>query len=169
MRTRTLLLSAIVITVVPVWLGGLAAGGSPPGRAGFAPVPAAPPSDTSRALAVLRRWDRRRAAAWRRADPVALARLYAAGSRTGRRDVADLERWRHRGLRVVGLCQQVSAAHLAADGRRRLTVVVTDRTVDGIAVGAGRRTSVPRSDWATHRISLLHTASGWLVDEARQA
>jgi hypothetical protein len=166
MRTRTLLLSAIAMTVVPVWLGGLAAGGSPPGRAGFTPETAAPPSDTIRALAVLRDWDRRRAAAWRRGDPVALGRLYTAGSRTGRRDEADLERWRHRGFRVVGLRQQVSAAHLAADGRRRLILVVTDRTVDGIAVGAGRRTSVPQSDWATHRISLRHTRAGWQVMEA---
>jgi hypothetical protein len=165
MRTRTLLLSAVVVTLVPVWLGGLAAGGSPPEHAGSTTAATAAPSRVARALLVLRRWDRRRATAWSRADPAALSALYTPGSRTGSRDVADLKRWRRRGLRVVGLRQQVAEARVAPDAHGRLVVVVTDRTVDGVAVGAGRRTSVPQSAWATHRVSLRHTADGWRVEE----
>jgi hypothetical protein len=175
MRTRTLLLSAIVVTVLPIWLAGLAAGRSP-GRPRLPAVSVTSESALatapggSRALAVLRRWDHRRARAWRRGDATALARLYATGSRTGRRDVADLRRWRRRGLRVAGLRQQVSRVRLV-DGRvtdrDRVALVVTDRTVGGVAVGAGRRTPVPQSAWATQRIALRRSGGAWRVVEAR--
>ena len=42
------------------------------------------PAEPVDALAVLRAWDERRAAAWARGDPAALSELYVAGSRTGR-------------------------------------------------------------------------------------
>jgi hypothetical protein len=177
MRTRTLLLSAIVVTVLPIWLAGLAAGRGPSRPrppavrvTSASGVAAASAAGASRALAVLRRWDHRRARAWRRGDATALARIYAAGSRTGRRDVADLRRWRRRGLRVAGLRQQVSRVRLA-DGRRthrdRVALVVTDRTVGGVAVGVGRRTPVPQSAWATQRIALRRSGGTWRVVEAR--
>ena len=145
----------------------LAAGGSPARSARPTPVAAAQPTRAGRALAVLHHWDRRRAAAWSHADPSGLARLYTPGSRTGRRDVADLERWRGRGLRVVGLHQQVAAVRLAGAARGRFVLVVTDRTVGAVAVGDGRRTPMPQSAWATHRISLRRSGSGWQVVEAR--
>jgi hypothetical protein len=167
MRTRTLLLSAVVITVAPIWIAGLAAGGSPRDSTGSAPAPVVSSSGADEALKLLSRWDHRRSVAWSRADPVALARLYTSRSRTGDRDVTDLERWRRRGLRVIGLRQQVTALLLAARTRDRLVVVVTDRTVGGIARGAGRRTTLPGSAWATHRIVLRHSGDGWRVVEAR--
>jgi hypothetical protein len=187
MRTRTLLLSATLVTFLFVSLGQLAGGGSSAGSApaGSAPAGSAPgvtrPSSVTagtspgarRALAVLRGWDHRRAEAWRRGDPTALAALYTPGSRAGRRDVADLKRWRRRGLRVVGLRQQVLSLRLAhrdrASGRRHrqgIVVVVTDRAVDAVAVDAHRRMPMPQSAWATQRVSLRSTAGAWRVVEA---
>jgi hypothetical protein len=118
------------------------------------------------ALGVLRRWDRQRADAWAAGDPAALGRLYVAGSLTGRRDVRDLEHWRKRGLRVAGLHQQVAALSLRRHGPGRLTVLVTDRTVDGVATGGRYRVGLPRSAWLTHRVTLRRVRGTWRVVEA---
>jgi hypothetical protein len=169
MRTRTLVLLAIVLTVLPVWLAGLVHGGGAPPPVRAAVATPRVPSAATRALTLLHRWDRRRAAAWRRGDPATLARLYVAGSRTGRRDVAHLERWRRRRLRVAGLRQQVAVVRIADQGAGRLVLVVTDRTVDGIAVGHRRRIAVPQSPWATHRIILRRVHGRWRVAEVSVA
>lgn len=164
MRTRTLLGLAITLTVVPVAAARVAAGGP------VSSVPTAfdgsrPVTGETRALAVLRAWDRRRADAWSAGDADELARLYAAGSRTGRRDVNDLRRWRTRGLRVVGLRQQMSALGIRVETSRRLVLTVTDRTLAGLAVGHHRRTALPGSAWTTHRIRLVRRHREWLVAE----
>jgi hypothetical protein len=97
---------------------------------------------------------------------VALAGLYTAGSRTGARDVHDLRRWRSRGLRVVGLRQQVAALHVRAETTRSLVLTVADRTVGALAVGHHRRTALPRSDWTSHLIRLRREQGGdWVVAE----
>jgi len=163
MRTRTLLLLATVLTLASVAAAGVAAGGAAAPRRTPARA-TAPSSATLRATEVLRAWDQRRAAAWADGDLDDLARLYAPGSRTGARDVADLRRWRRRGLRVVGLRQQVAALRLRVPASHDLVLTVTDRTVDGIAVGH-RRTALPTSGWVTHRIRLRRVHGRWLVDE----
>jgi hypothetical protein len=119
------------------------------------------------ALAVLHRWDRRRAWAWARGDAASLARLYVAGSVTGRHDVHDLIRWTARGLRVAGLHQQVAAFRVVHRRPGRLVVLVTDRTIDGIAVGGAWRTAVPTSAWAAQRVTLRRSGDAWRVVEAR--
>lgn len=167
MRSRTLVLLAILAIVIPVWLTGLVRGGGSTAPVRAAALATPPVSPQSRALAVLRRWDRQRAAAWRRADVPALARLYLPGSRAGRADVADLRRWRRRGLRVTGLRQQLASVRVVRQRRRRLVVLVTERTVGGIVVGLARRRLLPRSSWAVHRIVLVRSAAGWRVVEAR--
>ncbi|HEY2880461.1 hypothetical protein [Nocardioides sp.] len=167
MRTRTLLLLAVAVTVVPVWLAGVAEGGRPSVRVPSVPIAGDPGSPAAQALTVLRRWDVRRAAAWSAGDPAALARLYVHRSQTGARDVGDLLRWVRRGLRVVGLHQQVTAVRVTGGDPRRIVMVVTERTVDGIAVGARRRTAVPASAWATHRVSLRLSQGRWRVAEVR--
>ena len=171
MRTREVLLLAAVVTVVTVWLAGMAGsadgGGAARDDARSTSSAGAPASPGARALAILHRWDGRRSRAWAAGDPVALSRLYVPGSATGARDADDLRRWTRRGLRVAGLHQQVAAFRVTDHHRHRLVVVVTDRTVDGIAVGAGRRRAIPSSAWATHRISLRRTTSGWRVVEVR--
>jgi hypothetical protein len=163
MRTRTLLLLATGLTLATVGLAVVSAGATDrhvrPDQA-----PAAR-SRIARALAVLRAWDRDRAAAWSHADPAALARLYLRRSRTGTRDAAHLRRWRDRGLRVTGLHQQVAAVRVDRASPGRIALTVTDRTVDAVAVGHGRRTALPASAWATHRITLRAVHGRWRVAE----
>ena len=158
---------AIVASVAPVWLAGVAMGGGAARDPGATPVATVPISPDADALTVLRRWDVRRAAAWSAGDPAALARLFVHRSRTGAREVGELRRWVRRGLRVVGLHQQVTAARVTDHDPGRIVVVVTERTVDGVAVGARRRTAVPASAWATHRVSLRLSQDGWRVAEVR--
>lgn len=158
---------AIVASVAPVWLAGVAMGGGAARDAGATPVATVAIPPDADALAVLRRWDVRRAAAWSVGDPAALARLYAHGSRTGARDVGDLRRWVRRGLRVVGLHQQVTAVRVTHHDPGRIVIVLTERTVDGVAVVARRRTAVPASTWATHRVSLRLSQDRWRVAEVR--
>lgn len=169
-RARVWWVAGVSVAVTAAIVGvsvGLAAptvSGQQPARRVFAHKAAHKASDGS-ALAVLHRWDRRRARSWASGDPASLARLYVAGSRTGRRDVRDLTLWTARGLRVDGLHQQVATFRLVDRCPGRIVVVVTDRTIDGIAVGGAWRTAVPTSAWATHRISFRRSADRWQVSE----
>ena len=159
------MLLAAVVTVIPIGLGRVAQGGRAPSRAPAMSIVGDQTSPEARALTLLRRWDGHRAAAWAAGDVGRLTALYAPGSRTGRRDVADLRRWTARGLRVTGLRQQVASFRVVGRRASSVTAVVVDRTVDGIAVGAGRRTAVPTSAWAGHRIRLVHVGPRWRVAE----
>jgi hypothetical protein len=164
------MLPAALLTVVVIWLAGVAGvaeGGGSSTRHPTAPAVYRAPTRASSALVLLRDWDRRRAAAWASGDPTALARLYVAGSRTGVRDRLDLRRWVGRGLRVTGLRQQVRSLRVLAWSHDRLVVVVTDRTVGGVAVASTRRTALPASGWATHRITLRRSGPAWRVVEVR--
>lgn len=154
---------AILVTLTAVAAAAADGGGATTPRR-TPPRPDVPTSAAIRVAEILRAWDRRRAAAWARGEPAGLARLYTPGSRTGAGDVADLRRWRDRGLRVVGLRQQVAGIGLRRHTRGHLVLTVTERTVDGIAVGR-RRTALPVSGWETHVISLRHVHGRWLVDE----
>jgi hypothetical protein len=159
-----LLLPAVALTVVPVTVAAVAAGrpSRPDVAVRRATAPLSPELSASRVLGT---WDRRRATAWSRGDPAALADLYTARSRTGARDVANLRRWRRRGFRVVGLREQVAELHVRGATTRGLVLRVTDRTVGGVALGGGRRTALPSSAWATHRIRLVRRRGRWRVVE----
>jgi len=166
-RARVWWAAAFAVVVTATTVGVSVRAASPAPSAGSPrPVSAHATARGPHALAVLRRWDRRRAAAWAAGDPAALARLYVAGSRTGRRDVHDLRRWRERGLRVTGLRQQVAALSLRRRTPGRLTVVVIDRTVDGVALGGPYRQGLPRSAWLAHLITLRRVGGTWLVADA---
>ncbi len=164
MRSRALLLLATSLTISTVGVAGVAVSGPSPAPSPPEVVePAA--DDTLRAAAILRAWDHHRAAAWSEGDVAALSGLYTRRSRSGAQDAADLRRWRQRGLRVVGLREQVAGLLVRVDTSHRLLVAVTDRTVDAVAVGRDRRTALPRSAWTTHRIRFLRVRGRWLVDE----
>jgi hypothetical protein len=164
MRTRTLLLLATTLTVATIAGIGVAAGGAAAPDVGPRDLDP-PPSVVARASGLLAEWDRARAAAWARGDAAALADLYSRSSAAGAHDVADLRRWHHRGLRVVGLRQQVSDLRVLVARPRRLVVRATDRTVDAVAVGERRRTALPVSTWRSHRIRFLLRQGHWVVDE----
>lgn len=118
-------------------------------------------SSRERARAVLRRWDRRRAAAWEAGDAAALARLYAPGSLAGLRDIRALRRWTARGLRVRGLAMQVLELRVLREASGQLTLRVVDRLV----VSAP---ALPR-DTATARVIHFVRTDGapWQVAEVR--
>src|SRR5690242_291368 len=156
---------SVAVTTVTVGVSVRAARPAVP-RAHLARPVSADAAREGSALAVLHRWDRRRARAWAAADAASLARLYVNGSRTGRRDVHDLTRWTARGLRVDGLHQQVAAFRVVQRRRGRIVVLVTDRTIGGIAVGGAWRTAVPTSAWVAHRVTLRRQGEVWRVVEA---
>ena len=115
------------------------------------------------ALAVLRAWDVRRAAAWAAGDEAALAALYTDGSAAGRRDRAMLGRYGARGLRVRGMRMQVLAAKVRTRTTGRIVLVVTDRLAHAVAVRRGTRVVLPR-DRATRRTIVLRRVAGeWRV------
>jgi hypothetical protein len=134
--------------------------------AGSAAVPTPAPT-AAQARAVLRVWDRRRAAAWEHGDLTALSGLYVSGSTTGRRDVAMLAAYRRRGLRVTGMTRQVLRLRVTASTPRQLRLVVTDRLVDARVVGPALRAAVPDGRLATRRVSLARAGHRWQVTEVR--
>lgn len=135
------------------------------------PVPPPPPLTTAHdpAVEVLHEWDERRAAAWATGDPTALRRLYVAGSRSGRADVALLTEYVARDIAVRGLRMQLLAVSVTHRSSDRLVLVVTDRVAAVRARHAGRLLHLPRDRPTTHRVSLVAAPDGWRVEEVRAA
>lgn len=139
---------------------------------GAEPEPRLAPSvmltDAVGSLAVLRDWDRARAAAWARGDTAALRRIYLGGSRVGAQDVAMLQRWVDRGLRVRRIAMQVLAVDLRVRTERRIVLDVTDRLADAVAVpsGGGGETALPRDGLSTRRLVFRSTRAGWVLAAA---
>lgn len=121
------------------------------------------------AVEVLREWDARRAAAWAAGDPDALAGLYAAGSRTARRDAALLRAYAARGVRFERLETQLLAARVEARADDRLVLVVTDRLARVVARHRGRALALPVDRPSTYRVELVWVGETWLVDEVAPA
>ncbi len=166
MRARTLGLLSLVVTGLVVVVAVLAA---PAGhhvvrREAARPV-AASQRCVTRALTVLGDWDRRRARAWRGGHPAALAALYTDGSRTARHDVAMLGDYRAHGLRVRSMHRQVLSVRVRTCRRGALSLLVTDRLVDAVAVGHGNRTGLPPGRPVTRRVDLRRGAGRWRVSE----
>ena len=159
------MLLAVLATVGAVT--GALVTGAPGGhvvRRDDGPERAAAVRPAARGIDVLRSWDLRRAGAWAAGDAPALRALYLPGSRTGRRDVAMLEAYLRRGLRVTTMQRQVLAVRVRSRDARTLSLVVTDRLAEARVTG-GTRAALPRSRPATRRIVLRRTPSGWRVAE----
>jgi hypothetical protein len=125
------------------------------------------------ALGPLHAWDDRRAVAWATGDPHRLQALYAPGSPAGRADVAMLQAWHRRGLRVEGMQMQVLDVEVRRASATRLDLVVTDRLVGAVGVGPGVRLPLPRDGATTRRVVLVRDEGVWRVaqsfEEARPA
>lgn len=164
-------LAAIAVLLGVAWLWGGASVGAPGAPTGG--VTADPVSASSDAgaeerespVAVLRRWDRARAAAWAAGDTSALAALYVDGAAAGKRDVAMLQRWLDRGLRVGGMRRQVLAVAVRRATASRLVLRVTDRLAAATAVRAedGQRWRLPADRTQTRRVVLRREAQRWRV------
>lgn len=120
--------------------------------------PAAPPP-----VELLRTWDARRARAWARGDPRLLRALYTPGSVAGRRDRAMLRAWAERGVVVRGLCTQLLSVRELSHHRSARTLLVTDRLIGGVAVGAGVRRPLPQDRATTRTIRLRRWDGEWRV------
>lgn len=175
---RTVAVTAVVLGAVSALLvvaltGGAAREAGPDRASTPASVPLVPrdvtPSAALASLAVLRDWDRQRAAAWRDGDAARLDALYAPGSAAGAHDVAMLERWARRGLRVRGMAMQVLAVDLLMRTERRIVLEVTDRLADPVAVGRGRRWPLPRDGVSVRRLEFRRTADRWLLAAVQAA
>lgn len=122
----------------------------------------------TRVLRVLREWDRRRAGAYAAGSPQRLRVLYVPGSAPGVADVRVLRAYRERSLRVVGMRMQLLAVAVLEARADRLRLRVTDRLAAAVAVGAGRRTPLPRDQATTRVLTLLRDADGrWQVSDVR--
>jgi hypothetical protein len=166
MRARTLGLLSLVVTGVVVVVAVLAASaGHHVVRREAARAVAGPQPCVTRALTVLGDWDHRRARAWRSGRAAALSGLYVAGSHTARRDVAMLGAYRAHGLRVRSMHRQVLSVHVRRCRPGALSLLVTDRLVDAVAVGHGNRTGLPPGGPVTRRVDLRREAGRWRVTE----
>ena len=116
-------------------------------------------------VAVLREWDRRRAAAWASGDPAALRSLYVPRSTAGDRDAARLSRWLDRGSRVRRLETQVLRTQVIMRHGGRLVLSVTDRIARAVATGGVRLPDDAPSTW---RITMRRFAGEWLVASVRR-
>ena len=118
------------------------------------------------AAAVLRTWDRRRAAAYAVGSAEGLRALYVGGA--GSSDVRLLEGYRSRGWRVVGMRMQVLALAVTSRESSRLRLRVTDRLVGAVAIRAGERVRLPRDRASTRRLTLVRGRDGvWRVAAVR--
>ena len=131
----------------------------------WAPVAESPASDA------LRRWDRRRAAAYAGGDVSALRALYGAGAGAAGQDLRMLRAYTRRGLRVEGMRMQLLEVQVLVERPDRYRLRVTDRLVGAVAVDSGTRWRLPR-DRASTRLITLERASAdapWLVAAVRAA
>lgn len=115
-------------------------------------------ADRTAPLAVLRAWDRDRAAAWRQGDLHALRDLYVPGSPAGRADRAMLRAYAQRGLRVTGLRMQLASVRVVRADDARMVLLVTDRLATATAVGPAVRRPLPRDRWSTSRLLMVREA-----------
>ena len=127
------------------------------------------PGQPADAAAVLHAWDDRRAAAWAAGDPAALRALYLPVSTAGRSDVAMLQAWQRRGLRVEGLRMQLLDLDVRRAATDRLELVVTDRLTGAVAAGPGVRLELPHDRATTRRIVLVRLGARWRVAQASPA
>jgi hypothetical protein len=169
----------LLVVLVLTTLGALGAGvvqaidgrapvAGPSGRpATGEPGAVASPGGRAGALAVLRAWDRRRAAAWAAGDERALAALYTNRSAAGLRDRAMLNRYVARGLRVRGLRMQLLAGSVRTRTADRIELEVTDRLAHAVAVGPGVRAELPRDRASRRTVVLRRVAGEWRVARVR--
>ena len=179
MTLPRLLLVVLVLTALGAFAGGVVGvvHGRPVVGTEQGGAPREPPTPTGRhaatpdrraaALAVLRAWDVRRAAAWAAGDEAALAALYTTGSSAGRRDRAMLRRYVARGLRVRGLRMQVLAGSVRDRTTDRIELLVTDRVAHAVAVGRGVRAGLPRDRMSRRTVVLRRVAGEWRVKRVR--
>lgn len=131
------------------------------------PAQAAQPDPTpARAdpLAVLHQWDRQREAAYVAGDSAKLADLYATGSTAAASDLAILESYRERGLRVQRMAQQFFSVKVVRAGPTLITLRTVERFAGGLAMGEGRCLRIPGDFPQQRLITMTYDGSRWRVE-----
>ena len=159
---RTMFLVVLLVTCAGLGVGVVALSDRVPAEGGV-PAPAAVPV-TDGPVAVLRGWDRRRAAAWAAGDVRRLRSLYVAGSTAADRDAARLRRWVDRRMRVRRMSTQLLRAEVIEEGRGRLVLDVTDRVARAVTTDGTRLPSDGPDTW---RITMRRTRGEWRVAAVR--
>ncbi len=135
-----------------------------------APAPAAADApfaggraDLVASLAVLHRWDARRAQAWAAADVPRLRALYTGGSQAGRADVRLMRAYLGRGVVVRLLVTQVYAVKVLDRDATTLRLRVFDRVAGGEVVRDGEVDQLGSSPPARRTIELRRQRGSWRV------
>lgn len=173
--SRVLLLSLLVLACVGLGVGVVAASGRDPST-GDPSTGAGSPSDSlctgdaagDGPVAVLRDWDRRRAAAWAAGDVRRLRSLYVPGSTAADADAARLRRWVDRGLRVPALRTQLLRVRVLVERADRLVLAVVDRVVRAEVTGAAEQLRLPADAPTAWRIALRRDGGTWRVASVRR-
>jgi hypothetical protein len=127
------------------------------------PTVGAPDPRVAEAVAVLRRWDEQRAAAYARGDRDALRRLYVPRSWAGTADLRLLRSYAERGLVVRGMATQLLSVEPVDVAGDRLVLRVRDRLSGAVAVGGPTRVVLPSDAPTTRRVTLQRRGTRWLV------
>lgn len=143
-------------------------------RPAVVPAAAADVRPQAQAAQVLRLWDRKRAQAWASGDRKALRALYVDGASAGAADVAMLQQWRSRGVRVQTMSIQVLALEVVEHRPGLWRLKVTDRIaeaevvapgVEGPLIGPETRPGAAR----TRVVELRESEGTWLVASVKDA
>lgn len=161
------ILPALVILLPVLLLGACSRGTAAPVPSEPTATSAAPSEDVGapavqRALTAWRTWDAARAAAWRDADPAALARLYRPGAAAGRADVAALRAWSEAGWRVEGLTTRLVAVRRVARAGDGWRLELDAQVAPGAAaIRRDARLPLPRDPLRRRVIVLERVDAGW--------
>ena len=163
----------VVVLVLGALLGCRSEGGRTPDPspvAAVAPELAEPTGarPAVRALEILRRWDRLRAAAYAAGEPASLRRLYSPGSWAGARDVRLLRRYAERGLVVRGLRMQVLDVEVLASAPGTLRLRVVERLAGATVVDGASQVALPIGRARSRVLTFDDAGKGWRVRSARR-
>lgn len=138
-------------------------GGSPrPAAPATAPPAATTPAPDWQAL--VRELMRRRADAYARSRPAALARVHRGGSPALAADRALLRSWSARDLRVDDGLVRVAGVRPLRRSPGRVVLRVVHRLGTAVAVGPhGDRRALPRDRPQAHQVVLVRTGDGWRI------
>lgn len=119
------------------------------------------------ALAILRRWDRRRSSAYASGDARALGRLYAPGSAAGAGDVRLLRSYTARHLVVEGMHMQVVDLRVLQMETGRVVLRVQDRLAGAEAVSKNGRFTLPADRPDSRILTLVRLGGRWVLSTVR--
>jgi hypothetical protein len=140
--------------------------GSPVAAPEPAPTEPAPSGPAVRAAQVLEEWQEARARAYATGDVAALRALHVPGSQAGRRDVAVLQAYAARGVRLDLTARSDRVAVLVA--RPRVLVLRERARLQAVARHAGRERVLPVHEPQWRRIVLRLLGGRWRLSSATE-